>query len=161
MWGWQTIYGEEFYFWTPDLAGSRVNMSLFDPYSFAHCAGGALQFILLPFIVTLGDFEMFGLNLLLHFLFEILENTPCVIRFCRVATIDKMYTGDSVLNSIGDLLSFSITYYVCYLTDAVWETYAPIIVLFISLLTFLMLYIPAACKTRSIPCVPRTIVIKV
>lgn len=105
--------------WQSDVAGKNTSEALFDPYSFAHGFAGCLQFYLIPPPGVWGLEYAFALNLFLHALFEVVENTPVVIRICRTTTIDKEYRGDTVVNSSGDLVSFMFSYIA---TFALWTT---------------------------------------
>ena len=116
--GCRTCYGKnsECRLWSPALRGARSSAALFDPYSFAHMVGAGLQFFLIPplwlGIGAATRVQLFVLNLLLHAAFEAFENAPCVIWFIRRYRCcgDPEYEGDSVLNVVGDLLSFSFAY---------------------------------------------------
>lgn len=92
-----------------NLWDSRVNtlhgsQHLFGPYSFTHITGGMLQYLL---------FGKYGykFNLLLHILWEVFENNPVIIHFFRKEETSSEYKGDSIANFIGDLICFSIGYY--------------------------------------------------
>ena len=113
--GCRTCYGKtsECRLWSPELRGARSSAALFDPYSFAHMVGAGLQFFLIPPLGTgtATRAQLFVLNLLLHAAFEAFENAPCVVRLIRRYRCgDPEYEGDSVLNVVGDLLSFSFSY---------------------------------------------------
>ena len=109
-WGWRTRFGAEFRAWSPSM---NDNVALFDPYTFAHVFGGSgIQFFLIPpaWIATGAPWwQLFLLNLALHALFEVFENSPLGIRLCR-RFFDESYEGDSVVNSAGDLLAFCASY---------------------------------------------------
>lgn len=73
---------------------------------------GIVQFTFIPFVWVLTTdavpWTFFWINLGLHALFELLENSPCgiyVLRRCFLLAV-----GDTVMNSIGDLISFSLGY---------------------------------------------------
>jgi hypothetical protein len=68
---------------------------------------GGCQFLLVPPPGVWAWEHAFLLNLGLHAAFEVVENTPPVIRWCRSATVDKDYKGDTVVNSLGDLVTFA------------------------------------------------------
>lgn len=112
--GWRTCYGERCRVWSPDLRGPRSSAALFDPYSFAHMVGAGLQFFLIPplwLAVDAARWQLFLVNLLVHAAFELCENAPCVIRLIRACPGgDESYAGDTVLNTVGDLVSFSVSY---------------------------------------------------
>lgn len=139
-WGWSTFSGSELRIWQTDITGKHTNEAMFDPYSFLHAFSGSLQFVLIPpfWLVEFNNLYLL-LNFMLHLGFEVAENTPLVIRMCR--HIDTEYVGDSVLNTIGDLVSFLIGYTVSYAT---WKVSSPSYVFIFptaSFLIFLSFYI--------------------
>lgn len=88
-------------------------MALFDAYTIGHACGGSLQFIFIPFAWTVpveinGDW--FLLNVFLHVVFEFIENMPLGVYISRKCYIT--YTGDAIVNSIGDVLGFSCGYWI-------------------------------------------------
>ena len=89
--------------WENRINTYHCNQHLFDPYSFCHMEWGAIQYLLL---------KKYGyrVNLLFHFIWEIIENCPYVINHFRSTPESREYEGDSIANAIGDLLSFSIGY---------------------------------------------------
>jgi hypothetical protein len=124
-WGCQSLSGGKFRTWQRDIDGARTSEALFDPYSFAHAFVGSLQFFLIPPPGTLPWLYAFLINLYLHVAFEFVENTPFVIRVCRATTVDKEYRGDTVVNSLGDILSFAAAYFATLVlwTLAPWATF--------------------------------------
>jgi hypothetical protein len=48
-----------------------------------------------------------------------LENSPIIINRYRAATVSLGYTGDSIINSLGDIASFVIGFYIARKTRAV------------------------------------------
>lgn len=155
-WGWQTWWGSRFHVWSPELQGDEANKALFDAYTFAHTAGASMQFLLVPPIwleeLRVSPWLLFFCNLLLHAGFEVLENAPCVILFCRRVTIDKAYAGDSVVNSIGDLIAFSVSYGLCQMATSVLGIAGALLVLTFSCVIFSALYFPATCRSDVSAC---------
>jgi uncharacterized protein DUF2585 len=80
-----------------------------DPYSLTH----ALHGIIFYWALTLAapkmplHWRMFG-ALVIEVSWELLENSPWVIERYRQQTASLDYTGDSILNSIGDLVATAI-----------------------------------------------------
>jgi hypothetical protein len=83
-----------------------TSQHLFDPYSLTHVLHGAIFFWLLrPFASRAGlPWRLIG-ALLLEAGWELLENSPWVIERYRQDTASLDYTGDSIVNSFGDLVS--------------------------------------------------------
>jgi hypothetical protein len=92
-------------FWTSATCSSDNSQHLFDPYSFTHVVHGILFFwlIALAFRRMAPGRQLF-LALLLEAAWEVFENTRFVIERYRTATAALGYQGDTVVNSIGDLL---------------------------------------------------------
>ena len=147
--GCQTWYGGRFLLFTYDVASDDTNRAMFDPYTLAHCVGGCLQFIFIPpawIEPRPSEMRLLGLNLVVHIAFEVLENTPCIIQFCRQTTVDSEYKGDSVVNSVGDVIGFLAGYGACIATARVWGWWSAVITLCLYLSVFLWFYLPEACK---------------
>ncbi len=97
----------EFLFWGGDTWSSHNSQHLFDFYSVTHVSHGVLLAGAIWLLV--GNRISFRSRLLLMLLleaaWEIVENTPMVISRYRTGTVSLDYTGDSIVNSVGDLLS--------------------------------------------------------
>ena len=94
--------------WYGRPAGPETSQQLADPYTFTHLIHGALFYALAWLIGRLRGRPLpRGAGLLLATAlacgWEIVENTPLVIERYRNATAALGYTGDSVLNSLGDI----------------------------------------------------------
>ncbi len=91
---------------------SHNSQHLFDVYSFSHISHGVLFF---------GFFWLFRKRMPLGWRFiaamaievawEMMENSPIIINRYRTATVSLGYTGDSIANSIGDVISFALGFY--------------------------------------------------
>jgi hypothetical protein len=82
---------------------------LFDPYSFTHILHGVLIWGLIAWgLPRLSPAWALPLAVCLEALWEILENSPFIIERYRTATIALGYQGDSIVNSLGDILSCSL-----------------------------------------------------
>lgn len=92
-------------FMTLDAWGSESSQNFIDPYTTSHVLHGILFFAILSFV-----FPRFTLQrkLIISFLLEIgwelLENSPLIINRYRDATASLGYTGDTILNSVSDVL---------------------------------------------------------
>ena len=90
--------------WTSDTCSSNNSQQLFDPYSLTHVLHGILFFWLIALLFRrMAPGWQLWLALLLESAWEVFENTRFVIERYRTATAALGYTGDTVVNSIGDL----------------------------------------------------------
>jgi hypothetical protein len=92
--------------WSGDVNSSHNSQYLFDPYSFSHITHGILLYGLIWLLarnwpIAARFIPMVGLECM----WEMVENTNFVINRYRTATISLHYFGDSVMNSMCDILS--------------------------------------------------------
>lgn len=95
--------------WTADTLSRDTSQRLADPYAFTHILHGTGLYALLRAVASRVPL---GLRLVLavgmEAVWEVFENTHAVIRRYRAATISLEYFGDSVLNSVGDILASAL-----------------------------------------------------
>jgi len=92
--------------WTVDAWGPENSQQLFDPYSFTHVTHGVLLYAILRWLAGgLPPGARGVLAVVLESGWEVLENTDFVINRYRAETMALGYYGDSVLNSMGDILA--------------------------------------------------------
>lgn len=95
--------------WEGNIWSSEQSQRLADPYSFTHVVHGFLFYALLwlsgrglpvrhRLVAAVG----------LEAAWEVLENSPIVIERYRAVTIALGYMGDSILNSMSDVLMMAI-----------------------------------------------------
>ena len=90
--------------WTPAAWSSDNSQHLSDPYSLTHVLHGFVFCGLLAWALPkLSVPWRLNLALALEAVWEIAENTPFVINRYREATAALGYTGDTVVNSLGDI----------------------------------------------------------
>jgi hypothetical protein len=90
--------------WVSDWCSSNTSQQLLDPYSFTHILHGFLFFwLMLLLFRRLSGAWQFWLALLLESAWEVFENTSFVINKYRTETAALGYTGDTIVNSLGDL----------------------------------------------------------
>jgi len=97
--------------WTSDTCSSNNSQHLLDPYSFTHVLHGVMFFWLIALVfrrMTAG--RQLLLALALEAAWEVFENSRFVIERYRTATAALGYQGDTVVNSIGDLLCALLGY---------------------------------------------------
>jgi Protein of unknown function (DUF2585) len=97
--------------WTSDTCSSDNSQHLFDPYSFTHVLHGVMFFWLIALLFRrMAPGRQLLLALLLEAVWEVFENSSFVIDRYRTATAALGYQGDTVVNSIGDLLCALLGY---------------------------------------------------
>ena len=97
--------------WSGDINSSHNSQYLTDPYSFSHLTHGILLYGLLWTLarrLPIGARALIALALEAGW--EVLENSNAVIERYRAATISLHYYGDSVMNSMCDILTCMIGY---------------------------------------------------
>jgi hypothetical protein len=97
--------------WSWDIWSSHNSQHFIDPYSFTHVLHGVIfcgLLYLLPRRVS--EPSRFLTAVILEAGWEILENSPTIIERYRATTISKDYFGDSIINSVGDLIACIIGY---------------------------------------------------
>ena len=104
--------------WSPgwwDIWSSHNSQHLIDPYTASHVLHGVIfcgLFFWLPRSVSLN--VRFLTAIVLAVGWEILENSPIIIERYRAATIATGYSGDSVANSIADILACAVGYAIAF-----------------------------------------------
>ncbi len=102
VWGTGGVAG----LWSGDIWSEHNSQFLFDPYTFTHVSHG----ILLYALITLA-FRKLPANTKLILVaglegaWEVLENSDFIINRYRAETISLNYYGDSIVNSMGDILA--------------------------------------------------------
>ena len=95
--------------WTSDIWSEHCSQHLADPYLFSHISHGFWFYGLLIWIPFKYQRLRFSWVLLVATIvecgWESLENSPLIINRYRAATISIGYTGDSVINSIFDIVA--------------------------------------------------------
>lgn len=95
--------------WTGNAWGSRTSQTLLDPYSFTHVLHGLIFCGLLAlFVRGLSGSWRFCLAIAAEAAWEVIENTDTVIQHYRAATAALGYQGDTVMNSLGDIMCCGI-----------------------------------------------------
>ena len=98
-----------FGWWAGNIWSSENSQRVADPYSFSHLVHGMLFYGFLWLVARkLPAQRRFLIALALEAGWELLENSPLIINRYREATIALGYTGDSILNSLSDILMMSI-----------------------------------------------------
>ena len=114
--------------WSIDIHTRHNSQHLADPYTVTHAMHGLILYGALW--LTLGGVAApatrAALALGVETAWEIIENTSWVIERYRAATISLDYYGDSVINSLGDILAFVLGYAAAG-TIPVWVSVASVV----------------------------------
>lgn len=96
----------QFGIWSGNILSEHNSQYLLDPYTFSHITHGILLYGLLRFAAGNLPCGMRGiLAVAAESLWEVVENSDMVIQRYREATISLNYYGDSVMNSMFDILA--------------------------------------------------------
>ena len=91
--------------WVGQTCSSDNSQHILDPYSFTHVLHGFLFFWLISWLLPrLKPVSQLSLAVAVEALWEVFENTDFIIERYRTATAALGYNGDTVVNSVGDIL---------------------------------------------------------
>ena len=113
---WWCKWDATYLLWSSDAWSKHSSQHLFDPYSFTHVLHGLLFYALL-FLVFRRRLSLAWLLLIavsIEAVWEVLENSKAVIERYRTATISLDYFGDSIANSLGDILSCAAGFFIAH-----------------------------------------------
>ena len=115
--------------WVGSRDSPKTSQMLSDWYSFSHIVHGLLFYGALWLVARRWPVEVrFLAALLVEASWEIAENTPMVIERYRQATAALGYSGDSVINSVSDIVMMVVGFVVARKLP-VWVSIALLIVL--------------------------------
>jgi hypothetical protein len=98
--------------WSLVVHSSHNSQHFIDPYTFTHVLHGLIFFALLKRVMpTAANSTRFLIAVLIESGWEILENSPWIIERYRATTISLNYYGDSIANSIFDIVACASGYW--------------------------------------------------
>lgn len=101
--------------WSWDIWSPHNSQHLVDPYSFTHILHGVLEFWIIGLIFRrIPPAWRMLFAVVIEASWEVAENSTYVIQRYREATISLDYFGDSVINSISDILCCATGFAVAY-----------------------------------------------
>jgi len=101
--------------WSWQVLSRHNSQHLIDPYSFTHILHGILEFWLIGLVFRkLPVAWRFVLAIFIESSWEVVENTSYVINHYREATISLDYYGDSIANSLSDIVCCGIGFFIAY-----------------------------------------------
>jgi hypothetical protein len=108
--------------WSWDIWSSHNSQHLIDPYTFTHVLHGILFCALVcQFPQRVPSWARYATAIVLEAGWEVLENLPMIIDRYRTATISLDYSGDSVANSVADILACAVGYAAANRLRAKWS----------------------------------------
>ncbi len=91
--------------WTLDAWGSESSQNFIDPYTMSHILHGILLLAVLSVIARRVSLRgKLFISFMIEIGWELLENSPLIINRYRQVTASLGYTGDSILNSVSDVI---------------------------------------------------------
>ena len=97
------------FIWVGQACSSNTSQHFLDPYSFTHLLHGFLFFWLIAWLFPrLTSNWQLTLAIAIEAAWEVLENTNFIIERYRTATAAVGYTGDTVVNSLGDIICCTV-----------------------------------------------------
>ena len=102
---------------------SRHNSQhVLDPYTFTHVLHGIMEFWLIGLVFRKVPMAWrFVIAIFIESSWEVLENTNYIINRYREATISLDYFGDSIVNSLADIVSCGIGFAIAHRVRLWWS----------------------------------------
>ena len=101
--------------WAWDIWSTHNSQHLVDPYSFTHILHGVLEFWLIGLVFKKVPLAWrLVIAVMIEATWEVAENSTFVIERYRAATISLDYFGDSIINSMSDILCCATGFVIAY-----------------------------------------------
>lgn len=103
----------EVWFWSGDIWSSHNSQHIFDPYTFTHFIHGLLFYWFTYWVFRRQTVAVqLTIAIALESLWEIVENSSIIINRYREVTLALGYTGDTIVNSVADILICAVGFFV-------------------------------------------------
>ncbi len=94
---------------------SHTSQHLLDPYTFTHILHGVMFFWITGLILSRVNIGWrFFIAILAEATWEVFENSSFIIEKYRENTASLDYFGDSIMNSVGDVLACAVGFWIAY-----------------------------------------------
>ncbi len=101
--------------WSWDIWSPHTSQHIIDPYSFTHVFHGVIEFWLIGLVFRKVPMAWrLLIAVMIESSWEILENSTFIIQRYRESTISLDYFGDSIINSVADILSCAVGFVIAY-----------------------------------------------
>ena len=108
--------------WSWTVNSRHNSQHIIDPYSFTHVLHGILEFWLIGLVFWKVPMAWrFVIAIFIESSWEVLENTNYVINRYREATISLDYYGDSIANSLADIVCCGLGFALAYRVKLWWS----------------------------------------
>ncbi|HEY2841726.1 MAG TPA: DUF2585 family protein [Pirellulales bacterium] len=108
---------------------NTTSQNLLDPYSLSHFLHGVIFFWFLRGVAPRAPLHgRLVAAVALEMAWELLENSPMIIERYRQGTASLDYSGDTILNSLGDTLSMTLGF--CFASRFNWKASVAIFIAF-------------------------------
>ena len=108
--------------WSWQVNSRHNSQHVIDPYTFTHILHGILEFWLIGLVFRKVPLAWrFVIAIFIESSWEVVENTNYVINRYREATISLDYYGDSIINSLADIISCGIGFAIAYRVRLWWS----------------------------------------
>ena len=101
--------------WSWDIWTTHNSQHILDPYAFTHVLHGVLEFWLIGLVFRKMPIAWrLALAVAIESIWEIAENSAFIIERYRTVTLSLDYFGDSIINSLADIICCAVGFAIAY-----------------------------------------------